>query len=217
MPGALAAAVDAFRHDPDLGLVYGDTMTVDEHGAELSKSQIAPFSLEAFLTKQTWIPQPSAFFRLALARGLGGWDDRYFVPDTELWLRMVFRTRVCKIDKLLSKRRLHPGQRDERAREIRDGYWRMVEESPDIKSAPRRLQRAAACGKYMHAVRYNPSGSDWLACAYLWAAVLAYPRILASIGLSSALVPGLVPLRSILSKSKRFILGRWAPHEHVES
>ena len=46
---------------------------------------------------------------------LGGWDERYFVADTELWLRMLFRTEVRKIDARLANRRLHEGQRNHQA------------------------------------------------------------------------------------------------------
>ncbi len=201
--GAIAIAVEQFRRDPQLGLVYGDTVKVDTEGKELFRTRTASFTLENLLSKRTWIPQCSAFFRLDLAKRLGGWDESYFNADTELWLRMAFRTKMLKVDRLLSRRTMHAGQRDERGEEILASYWRMIEQSPDLKNAPRRLRRAAECGKYLHAIRYRPSASRWAKGYCAWRAVLAYPKILGRADLAPLLFPGYRPLRNALGRLRR--------------
>ncbi len=70
LPGAVRSAVDAFRCNAALGLVYGDTVKVDAQGAELSRHAIGGFSIENFLLFRTWIPQPSTFFSPRDVRGL---------------------------------------------------------------------------------------------------------------------------------------------------
>ncbi len=207
LPGAFEHIVAAFEQSPDVGLVYGDIATVDAAGVELSRSTIPAFSLEGFLAGITWVPQPSAFFRLDLARSLGGWNERYFVADTEMWLRMGFRTSVRKLDVCLAERRKHGEQRDRQSRAIRDSYRRMIGESGDLKRAASRLRRAARCGCHMISIRYNPSGSDWAATWHLWNAVLNYPRVMSAVGRTPLWVPGYLPLRRLLSTVKRGICG----------
>ena len=72
LPGAISAGVRALRVDPTLAFAYGDVAKVDAEGHEISRSALAPFSLESVLTMATWIPQPSTFFRMGLAKELGG-------------------------------------------------------------------------------------------------------------------------------------------------
>lgn len=208
LDGALAAVVDAFVADSELGLVYGDCVTVDRDGKELFRSAMPSFSIEGFLSKRTVILQPTAFFRRGLALELGGWDARFFNADTELWLRMAFRTKVRKLDRTLARHRVHDAQRDKEAAKIVESYWRMVESSDDLRKACPRLRRAAQCGKFLHAARYNPSGRPLLRRYFFWRAVAAYPEILGSLNLAGALLPGYYPLHRFLSRLKRFLKRR---------
>lgn len=205
LPGALEEAVDALRRQPPPGLVYADIVTVDENGREMFRSNTRPFRLDRFLAKRgTSIPQPAAFFRTEIARALGGWNEAYFNADTELWLRMVFRTDVRKVDRFWARRRRHPGQRNTRAAEIVESYGRMIESSADLAAASRRLRRAARCGRFMHAAKYNPTDS-WLAPYYLrWRAVLSHPPVADAMRLPDALVPSFARLRGI---ARRLFVG----------
>ena len=137
-------------------------MKVDADGSELLRQRIGPWSIENVFLLKTWIPQPSAFFRRELLDACGGWDERIpYAPDTDLWIRMAFRTDVQKIDEYLSQRRMHDAQRDTQgARIIRD-YSQMIDQSPDIAASSEQLQQAAQAGKHLMKIRYNPTGSDW--------------------------------------------------------
>lgn len=202
---ALSTSLSHFQLDENVGLVYGDIATVDELGNEISRTKINPFSLENFLTKETWIPQPSTFFRLELSRQIGGWDDRFFNADTQFWMRMIFKTQIIKINAVLSCRRMHQEQRNTRIKEIKESFWKMMDTSPELKNLSWKLRRAAQCGKYRHAVKYNPSGSDFMATYYLWRAILAYPKVIRTIGLSGSLIPGYFFAHRALSRIKRLI------------
>jgi glycosyltransferase involved in cell wall biosynthesis len=162
LPGAVARAVKEFRDDGRVGLVYGDTVKVDAVGNELLRQRIGPYSLENLFLVKTWIPQPSAFFRRELLEALGGWDERIpYAPDTDLWIRMAFRTEVRKIDEYFSQRRVHGEQRDTQGAKIIRDYSRMIDQSSDIAAASPELRRAARAGVYLFKIRYNPSNSDW--------------------------------------------------------
>ncbi|MBS0201604.1 MAG: glycosyltransferase [Planctomycetes bacterium] len=207
LPDAIRRAVDEFQDDQHLGLLYGDTIKIDADGRELSRHRIGPYSLLNLLRIRTWIPQPSAFFRRELLDALGGWNDRIpYAPDTDLWLRMAFRTQVKKIDVFLSQRRLHGEQRDTQAARISRDFALMIEQSPDIANAPREIRRAAQAGKHLMRVRYNPTESDWYAAWCLMRAGWADRACLDAKGIVRQLF---MPVRRKLSFVKRrFGMGR---------
>lgn len=205
LPGAFPTAIQEFRENPDLGLLYGDTVKVNAEGQELARHKIGPYSLLNLLRLQTWIPQPSAFFRRELLDALGGWDDRIpYAPDTDLWIRMAFRTVVKKVNHYFSLRRMHGEQRDKQAAKIVRDYGRMIDQSPDIAASPVAIQRAAHAGKYLMRVRYNPSGSDWYAACALIRAGLSDVSCWNSTAITRMLF--WQPLRRILARGKRLVM-----------
>jgi glycosyltransferase involved in cell wall biosynthesis len=205
LPGAIARVIAEFRRHPECGLVYGDTVKVDENGSELQRYRIGGYSLENLFLCRTWIPQPSAFFRRELVQSLGGWDERIpYAPDTDLWIRMAFRTEVRKVDAYLSERRVHGAQRDTQTRQIIRDYTRMIDQSPDLARAPAELRAAARASRYLIRVRYNPTGSHWYAAWNLFQA----GRACAKCRNNGSVVRHLFyyPLRVRLSRTKRLIL-----------
>lgn len=205
--GAIATVVDEFKRSPRLGLLYGDTVKVDAHGRELARQPIGPYSLQNLLRIKTWIPQPSAFFRYELLDVLGGWDDRIpYAPDTDLWLRMAFRTEVRKLNAFLSQRRVHDEQRDTQAERIARDFARMIEQSADIAGAPPEIRRAAHAGKHLMRVRYNGTGSDWYAAWCLMRAGACDRACLDLPRLTRYLC--WLPLRRQLSKVKQLLQRR---------
>jgi hypothetical protein len=139
---------------------------------------------------RTFVLQSSAFFRTSLARELGGWDGRYFACDVELWLRMMFRAPALKVDAVWSAFRRHPDQRDKQTRKIFESWWRVIDESADLRAAPARLRRAARAGRRLIAQHYNP-GSPWFRAAQLWLAILGYPPAALGLQHPAMLLPGL--------------------------
>ncbi len=207
LPGAFSRAIDFLRMHPSVGLAFGDIVTVDAEGRELHHTAHPPYSLEGFLGKRFYIPQPSAFFRREMIETLGGWDERYFIADTELWLRMLFRTEVRKIDALLARRRLHEGQRNQQSARIVESYWQMIASSPEIAALPARLRRIANAGAHLHAVRYNPSGSFFTASLHLWRALWYDPGQIRLWWRSPLIVPGYLSLKVQAARFKRRLLG----------
>lgn len=161
LPGAISAAVNAFQNHPEAGLIYGNTVKVDEFGRELGRSNVGPWSLENLFLLKTWIPQPSCFFRRQLLNTCGGWDERIpYAADTGLWIRIAFHTQVRKIDKCLSQRRMHDSQRDTHSDRVLRDYRKLIANSPEIAAASPHLRRAARSGAELIYRRYNPTGSE---------------------------------------------------------
>ncbi|HUP91357.1 MAG TPA: glycosyltransferase family 2 protein [Solimonas sp.] len=200
-PGAVREAVAILQQQADVGVVCGDAEIVDEGGRHLllAPSRL-PFSMTTFLSRNTVIHQSSAFFRLQLARDAGGWNPRYFCCDTELWLRLAFRTRIVKVDRVWSAWRRHGAQRDKEASKMWDSWGRMVAESPELRAAPLRLRLAASAGRRLVALSYNSGRSRWFIARQAWLAVLTYPPCFRGMYPRAALLPGLGRARRWLSR-----------------
>jgi len=207
MPGAVGRGVKALTEDPAVGFVFGDVVKIDAGGRELLRTSLGPFSMENMLSHQIWIPQPSTFFRLDLARSLGGWREEVaYAADTDLWLRMAFRAKARKLDALMAKRRVHDKQRNNQgARIIRD-YSRAIESLDDLRQAPRRLQRAAAAGVLLVANHYASGDSYGKKLWRRWRALMLFPGIWKQTGLG-AYLPGWYRVHRCASAIKRMILG----------
>ena len=95
-PGAVQAAVQAFRENPEAGMVYGDAILVDRDGHELSikkskqiRVQRSPW-LGSPIPSNFLIPQPSVFIRADILRQVGFLDSKlHAVMDFELFLRVA--------------------------------------------------------------------------------------------------------------------------------
>ncbi len=201
LPGAIRTMVGVLQSQPDVGLAYGDTVKIDSHGRELSRHVIGSFTLEKLLLLQTWVPQPSAFFRREVLLVCGGWNPAIpYAPDSDLWIRMAFRTKVVKVDSFLSQYRVHEEQRDTQASRISRDFDKMIDENPDIIASSPDLQRMAQAGKHLQRVRYNPTGSDWGAALSLWRARRCYPS---AASLQNVLWHLTLPARRVGSRIKQ--------------
>ena len=200
---AVKTMVKALQADPEVGLAFADIITVDSEGNEIRHTNFPPFSLEGFLSKKFYIPQPSAFFRRKILDVIGGWNEKYFVADTEFWLRMVFNTKALKINSCIAKRRLHQAQRNHERRKIVDSYRYMIDNSENLASAPLYLQKAAKIGTHLNFIRYNPTNSHLQSTYHLWRAILLRPTLLGQFLNSPLLIPGYLQVRILASKAKQ--------------
>lgn len=176
LPGAIQPVAALFKAQPGLGLVYGDVQTVNVAEQVQSIWQRPAHSNALCIALCVCIPQSSAFFSLKLARDLGGWRANYHTADWDLWIRMMFRAPVKKIDRVLSAWRTYPGQRTKARRKVFDDFRRMIDESEDIRSGDFRVRLAARAGKQLIGISFN-RGGIWSRLGYLLAAATLYPPI----------------------------------------
>ncbi|MEO1524573.1 MAG: glycosyltransferase family 2 protein [Planctomycetota bacterium] len=205
LPSTIQRVVDAFKQNDSVGLVYGDTLKVDQDGNELLRQKTSGFSLENLFTFRTWIPQPSAFFRREMLEACGGWDESIpYAPDTDLWIRMAYRCEVKKIDDFLSQRRMHDAQRDTQGEKIVRDFTKMIDQSKDIAASEESLKRAAEAGKHLIRIRYNYGGSDWSDAWNLYRAGRLCPSIADHRGVMRHLMQ---PARRLMSRVKQGLIG----------
>ena len=87
-PGAIGAAVEAFRVFPQAGLVFSDVDSVNEAGELINRMRFGDWNLEDLMAFRI-ISQPGVFMRRSVLEKAGGLDTGYhYLLDHHLWLRM---------------------------------------------------------------------------------------------------------------------------------
>ncbi len=177
-PGAFRAVVDEFRANPDCGFLIGHYNGIDLEDRVLYTERLPAFSWEAYFGLALCIPQSSIFFRMSVAREVGGWNGKYFACDVDYWLRILLRTRAIRIDQVLSGWRLYAGARTHsgQQRKVWDGFWQMIEDNgADLRRSGARVWRLARASRHIVAMRFPPSGNRWVVRWHLLLGTLLHP------------------------------------------
>jgi glycosyltransferase involved in cell wall biosynthesis len=109
-PGAVGSVVAELQHDPELLLVYGSALFVDEDGTEIFPLEARPFDVEAMVRRcANHVVQPGSLFRRRaweLAGPLA--TDAHYLFDFEFALRVADHGPVRAISDRLAAYRVHP-------------------------------------------------------------------------------------------------------------
>jgi glycosyltransferase involved in cell wall biosynthesis len=107
LPNAVLKAVRTFQNHPDAALVYGDVLSINEHGSVINEIKYGDWQLQDLMTFHM-IGQPAVFTRFKLFAGLGGLDTSYhYLMDHHLWLRLALEGEMVHIPEFLAKARMH--------------------------------------------------------------------------------------------------------------
>jgi glycosyltransferase involved in cell wall biosynthesis len=180
LPGAISQAVGSLQASPELGLVYGDAITMDAGGRPLNRLILGDWGLKELINFRI-ICQPAVFFRRSILEQSGYLDLSYhYLLDHQLWIRMATLAPVQHVAGLWAAARHHPEAKNvsqaaafgQEAMRILDwlrkdpAYTRLVQENEaHILAGAYRLharylldggQPAAALRSYLQALRYWP-------------------------------------------------------------
>jgi len=111
LPGALAGVVAELEREPDLDLVYGEALFVDQEGRELFPLEPRPFDVaEMVKTCENHVVQPGSLFRRRAFELAGPFNEEaYWFFDFEFVLRLAQRGgKVAPIAERLATYRVHP-------------------------------------------------------------------------------------------------------------
>jgi glycosyltransferase involved in cell wall biosynthesis len=207
LPGAIAAAVAALHDHPEVGMVFGDVEHIDENSRVIGRDILPTFSLAHYLGRLTYVPQPSAFFRAAMARSVGGWRNEVsYAADADYWIRIALRYPVVKIDRTMARYRYHPGQRDKHVHRILRDWERMIAELPGDSLMSPELARFARMGVHLARYRYTPEANWSARTRHLYAAAFANPGAITHPAFPKReLLPGRAPIWAALSRIKRVL------------
>jgi len=116
LPGTLNYVVDFFNQHPEVDVVYGQRVLIDENGQEVGRWILPPHSDHAL----RWIdlvPQETLFWRRRIWEKVGGQiDESYqFALDWELLLRFqAAGAKIVRLPRFLGAFRVHPAQKTSR-------------------------------------------------------------------------------------------------------
>jgi len=106
-PDAIASAVKTFEANPNAGMVYGDTVAVDENGEFIHFPKYAQWSLKDLLTFNI-IGQPGVFMRREVLLKAGYLDPSFhFLLDHQLWIRMASHAPMIYVPERWAAGRFH--------------------------------------------------------------------------------------------------------------
>lgn len=86
---AVTTAVRALLSNPDVCIVYGDALVIDEHSDVIWQAPATPFDISGVITTKVKMPQPSVFVRRSALDTVGLLDERlHYCMDYDLWIRL---------------------------------------------------------------------------------------------------------------------------------
>jgi Glycosyl transferase family 2 len=89
LPGALRFVGEFFALHPNVDVIYGHRVIVDDEGQEVGRWILPPHDTEV-MKYHDWVPQETLFWRSALYRAVGGIDRAFqFAMDWDLVLRFI--------------------------------------------------------------------------------------------------------------------------------
>ncbi len=107
LPGAISQAVQHLQTRPELGLVFGDAITMDVGGRPLNRFSFGDWGL-AELMQFRIICQPAVFMRRSVLEQAGYLDLSYhYLLDHQLWIRMALEAPIQHVSELWAAARHH--------------------------------------------------------------------------------------------------------------
>lgn len=112
LPGAISEAVAALQANPDLGMVFGDAITIDPPGSPINKLVFGNWGLPDLMRFHI-ICQPAVFMRrsaLEQAESLN--ENFHYMLDHHLWLRIASYGQIKHVSRLWAAARHHPAAKN---------------------------------------------------------------------------------------------------------
>lgn len=210
LPNTISAAVKVFEENPNVVMIYGDMLAVDEHGQTLNHLKYKQLSLQDLLCFRI-IGQPSVFFRREVLEKVDGLDTTFhFLLDHHLWIRIAQHGKILHVDQTWAAARYHAEAKN-RAKTAEFGReafrilaWAQSE--PRLAEAVASVERRARAAANRVDARYLLDGGQPRSALKAWVRALLIhpPTALARLNI---LVSALLQL-SGLQALREFVLQR---------
>lgn len=176
LPGAVSSAVKILQENPDVVLVYGDMLAVDENGQTTNFMKYGQLSLADLLCFQI-IGQPSVFFRKDALKKAGVLDTTFhFLLDHHLWIRIAQHGKFLYVPQIWSAARYHAEAKNRaKAAEFGREAFRILDwakSQPALAGTISGVERRARASANRFDARYLLDGGQ------PWSALKAWTRAL---------------------------------------
>ncbi|MGD9092562.1 MAG: glycosyltransferase family 2 protein [Anaerolineales bacterium] len=164
LPGAIKQAATALAENPDLGLVFGDAITIDSQDNKLNDLVFQDWQLMDLLCYRI-ICQPAVFMRRTMLEQAGYLDLNYhYMLDHQLWLRIAQRAPIKHISSTLAAARHHPGAKNvDQAAGFGEEALRLLQwlqDQPEFAPLVASNRRNVEAGAYRLNARYLLDGDQ---------------------------------------------------------
>lgn len=173
LPGAVTAGVDYLQKNPDVGIVFADTLFTNPDGSPIERSKDrSGFDFDDWFIRrcENPIPQPSAFIRRRVIEDIGVLDPKfYYFMDWDFWLRAGVNHRITYVPELWSTYCLHAesktiAQANKAAPELEYMYDKFFADS-NLPPRIRDLEKQAKLNMLFTTAGYYITGGDRKAAA----------------------------------------------------
>ncbi len=176
LQGAVSAAVKVFEEHPDVVLVYGNMLAVDEDGRTFNTLNYKQLTIEDLLCFQI-IGQPAVFMRRFALQKTNGLDATFhFLLDHLLWIQIAQQGKILHADQTWSAARYHAEAKNRaRAAEFGREAFRILETAArDFRLAPilARVTRRAHASAHRVDSRYLLDGGQPAKALSAWVRAL---------------------------------------------
>ena len=130
LPGTLHTVGRFFVEHPDVDMVYGDQIEIDEAGQVLRALRSLNFNRWVLLARGMSVSQPASFIRRQVYEQVGGPDEAlYWNMDYDYVLRIAFSGhKIKRIAQPLARFRLHSTSKTVTGAVGEGGHWKSMEE-----------------------------------------------------------------------------------------
>jgi len=172
LASTISEVVKAFDENPDVVLVYGNMLAVDEHGKTFNTLTYKQLTLEDLLCFQI-IGQPAVFMRRSALQIAGGLDPTFhFMLDHHLWIRLAQHGKILHVNQTWSAARYHAEAKNRaKAAEFgRDAFRILNAATQDKTLAPllAKVNRRARASANRVDARYLLDGGQPTAALSAW-------------------------------------------------
>lgn len=173
LPGALHRVGEMFRRHPEIDVVYGNRVLVDEHDMQVGR-WVLPGHDGELLSWADYVPQETLFWRRRAWERVGGRVDESFrfAMDWDLLIRMRDSgARFLHIRHLIGAFRVHASQKTSDCIEtigepemdrIRERIHGRVPTRAEIDRNVRPFLRRHVRADLLHAIHRSTAGLSWL-------------------------------------------------------
>ena len=165
LPGAVSRAVAEFQSQPQLGLVFGNAVTIDADGCPIRELIFPDWQLEDLIGFRI-ICQPAVFMARELYEQVAGLDLNYhFMLDHHLWIRIASLAPIQHIPSMVAAARHHEAAKNvsqaaafgRESLEILE--W--IKTQPDLAAFVAANKRQVLAGAYRLNARYLMDGGQY--------------------------------------------------------
>ena len=182
-PDAISQSVNVFHDNPEIGMVFGNAVSLDSDGHPFHNQTFSDMGLAELMCFNI-ICQPAVFMRRETLQKIGYLDpDYHFLLDHHLWLRIAEISEVKHIPEIWAGARHHRDAKNvERAAEFSGEVFQVLEwmqKHSTLQPVLKKLKRQVLAGAYRISGRYLLEGGlPGPALRDYWRATIRNPRLL---------------------------------------